>query len=437
MGAPPFALVVLSCIRWYDYFVYVPNSFAVCCVGSFAVTIICRLAHFKRIFNSNAEIGYNMKNVKCRYAIIQQGALTLPELLQYGEGIRLMPEKQELTSMEDVRDYKVDEERIFHSATHAEILEGLTSDLYFVRTRELLTRAGKENTPVVADIFCSRAGVLAGVDEVFNLLKGKEELSLWAIPEGEDVQAKEVIMRISGPYDKFGMYETVMLGMLASATGWATAARACSEAAEEKPVFCFGARHVHPAVASVMERSAVIGGALGCSCILGAKLLNKEPIGTVPHAAILIMGDTLETALLYDEVMPPDSPRIMLVDTFKDEAEETMRLANALRERLDGVRLDTPGERGGVTPGLVREVRGRLDQAGFDHVRIFVSGGITAERIPQLAEAGVSAFGVGSYISGARPIDMTMDLKEIGGQPIAKRGRIPGITENRRLVRYL
>ena len=346
-----------------------------------------------------------------------------------------MPDKQ-LESMEDVREFRVDAERIFHSATHAEILQGVTSDLYFVRTREMLTRVGKENTPVVAEIFCSRAGVIAGVDEVFNLLKSKG-LSLWAIPEGEDVQSKEVIMRISGPYDQFGMYETVILGMLASASGWATAARACTEAADEKPVFCFGARHLHPAVASVMERASVIGGARGCSCILGAKLLDNEPIGTVPHAAILIIGDTVETALLYDEVMPPDSPRIILVDTFKDEAEETMRVANALKERLDGVRLDTPGERGGVTPGLVREVRGRLDLAGFNHVGIFVSGGITAERIPELAEAGVSAFGVGSYISGARPIDMTLDLKEIGGQPVAKRGRIPGITENNRLVRYL
>lgn len=76
--------------------------------------------------------------------------------------------------------------------------------------------------------------------------------------------------------------------------------------------------------------------------------------------------------------------------------------------------------------------------ASWSHyVCIFVSGGITAERIPVLAEAGASAFGVVSYISGARPIDMTLDLKEIGGQPVAKRGRIPGITESNRLVRYL
>jgi nicotinate phosphoribosyltransferase len=33
------------------------------------------------------------------------------------------------------------------------------------------------------------------------------------------------------------------------------------------------------------------------------------------------------------------------------------------------------------------------------------------------------------------PIDFTGDLKEIDGKPIAKRGRIPGITPNPRLKR--
>jgi nicotinate phosphoribosyltransferase len=40
---------------------------------------------------------------------------------------------------------------------------------------------------------------------------------------------------------------------------------------------------------------------------------------------------------------------------------------------------------------------------------------------------------VGSYISGATPIDFTGDIKEIDGKPIAKRGRIPGLTESPRL----
>ena len=47
--------------------------------------------------------------------------------------------------------------------------------------------------------------------------------------------------------------------------------------------------------------------------------------------------------------------------------------------------------------------------------------------------APVDSYAVGSYISGATPIDFTGDIKEIDGQPIAKRGRIPGLTESPRL----
>jgi nicotinate phosphoribosyltransferase len=132
-------------------------------------------------------------------------------------------------------------------------------------------------------------------------------------------------------------------------------------------------------------------------------------------------------------------PRVSLVDTFLDEAEESLRVAQALGEKLDSVRLDTPGERGGVTPELVKEVRARLDLAGFKHVGIFISGGIDPERIRHFRKRGtpVDGYGVGSYISGAKPIDFTADLHEVDGKPIAKRGRIPGITPNPRLKQVL
>ena len=337
-----------------------------------------------------------------------------------------------IKSNQDIKKFKIPQGRTLHSATHGEIKEGLTADIYFLRTHEILTSLGLDRTRVTAEIFATREGVLAGTREVLNLLKDLD-INIWSLQEGEVFASKEVVMRIEGPYGEFGLYETALLGMLASSSGWATAARDCREAARDHRVICFGARHLHPAVAPVMERAAIIGGAHGCSCILGAKLLGKEPVGTVPHAAFLIVGDTVKVARAFDQVMPGEVPRIILVDTFKDEVEETLRVATALGERLEGVRLDTPGERGGVTPGLVREVRARLDLEGYDKVKVLASGGITPQRMPALIEAGVDAFGVGSYISRAPAIDMTMDLKEVGGKPLAKRGRIPGKTDSPRL----
>jgi len=340
----------------------------------------------------------------------------------------------EIKSLADIDRIKMNPNRQLYSASEQEILDGYTTDVYFVRTLDILDSMGLADKVVTAEIFARKPGVFAGIDEAFNTLKDKD-LEIWALPEGESFNAKETIMRIIGPYREFCIYETILLGILASSCGWATAARECREACQDKPFIVFGSRHVHPSVAPVMERAAVIGGANGASNILAAKLLGMEASGTLPHASFLIAGDTLPVALAYDKTMPKEHKRIVLIDTFKDEAEEAVRVAKALGRNLFAIRLDTPSERGGVTPELVREIRARLDLEGFEYVKIFVSGGLYPEKIKLLSEAGADAFGIGSYISGASAIDMTMDIKEVEGKPIAKRGRVPGRVENPKLIR--
>ncbi|TET10652.1 MAG: nicotinate phosphoribosyltransferase [Candidatus Atribacteria bacterium] len=341
-----------------------------------------------------------------------------------------------ISSVKETENYSINSNRKFFSATHEEIEKGLTTDIYFVRAQEILRYLRLDSTIVTAEIFPREEGVFAGTQEVYNLLKDKK-IKLWSLEEGEKFELKDTVVRIEGPYSEFGVFETVILGILASSSAWATAARKCKDAVGAKKVVCFGSRHIHPAVAPVMERSALIGGIDGASCILGAKLSGEKPQGTIPHTVMIISGDTIKAARAYNVCMPKEVPRIILIDTFKDEAEESIRVAHALRKDLLGVRLDTPSERGGVTPDLVKEVRARLDQAGFPYVKIFVSGGLTPERISILSKESVDAFGVGSYISDASPIDMTLDIKEVEGKPIAKRGRIPGKIENSKLKRIM
>lgn len=334
----------------------------------------------------------------------------------------------------EVMNLKVDTNRLY-SATHEEILSGLTTDIYFIRSSYLLEKVGKINTPVVAEIFANDYGVFAGLNEVLFLLKDKE-VEIESLKEGQEFQPYEVVMRISGKYREFGYLETPILGILASSSNWATAARLCKNEAKDKVVLCFGARFVHPAVAPVMERAALIGGVDDVSCILGAYLHNKKPKGTMPHAFILILNDTLQAAKIYEEFVEKDLPRIILVDTFKDEVEEAIRIAKYFKEigkNLYAIRLDTPKERGRVTPELVKEVRAKLDMEGFKEVKIVVSGGLDPERIRILNQAGADIFGVGSYIASYNKIQMTMDLKVVNNKPIAKRGRIPGITYNPKL----
>ncbi len=322
-----------------------------------------------------------------------------------------------------------------------DVLSGETADIYFARTVEILKKEGI-NPVSVMEFFPRSPGILCGIKEVQALLSkalSNVNCEIWSLEEGNHIDKKEVALRVTAPYQSYGLYETAICGTLAHCSGWATAARECVEAAGNLPVISFGARHVHPSVAGVMDYSAVIGGCKSCSSSIGAKLAGIAPSGTIPHALILVMGDTALATLAFDKHMPKDIARVSLVDTFTDEAEESLNVAKALGERLDSVRLDTPSELGGVTVELVNRVRQRLDNAGFNRVKIFASGGFTPARIKQFLKEGapVDGFGIGSYISGASPIDFTADLHQIDGKAIAKRGRTPGITPNPRLKRIM
>ena len=320
-------------------------------------------------------------------------------------------------------------------------LNGETADIYFPRTVEILKKEGIN--PIAAmEVFPRRAGILCGIEEVKALLAEvlpKDNCEVWSLSQGEPFDRKEVVLRIKAPYQSYGSYETAYLGILSHCSGWCTAARECVDAAQGIAVISFGARHVHPSVVGIMEYSAIVGGCTGCASTIGAALAGIKATGTIPHALIILLGTTAKATLAFDKHMPPEVPRIALVDTFEDEVRESVTVAKALRGKLQGVRLDTPSERGRVTADLVKEVRAWLDLEGFQEVQIVVSGGLDPERIRYFMDEGapVDIFAVGSYISDAKPIDFTADLHEVDGKPIAKRGRMPGITPNPRLKRVL
>ena len=74
--------------------------------------------------------------------------------------------------MRDVENFQVSPKRL-HSATHEEIIQGATTDIYFVKTAKSWLRSVFRNKGYGGD-FPARAGVLAGVDEGLQLLAGGE-----------------------------------------------------------------------------------------------------------------------------------------------------------------------------------------------------------------------------------------------------------------------
>jgi nicotinate phosphoribosyltransferase len=145
----------------------------------------------------------------------------------------------------------------------------------------------------------------------------------------------------------------------------------------------------------------------------------------MPHALILIMGDTVEATRAFNEIIEPHVRRISLIDTFNDEKFETLNVAKALGKDLFGVRLDTPGSRRGDFVKIMEEVRWELDLRGFEHVKLVLSGGLDEHQILKY-NAYADAYGVGTAVSSAPVVDFSMDIVEIDGIPIAKRGKRSG-----------
>jgi len=324
----------------------------------------------------------------------------------------------------------------FHIAGPDEIKKGLTTDIYFVRTKEILEKKGIR-VRALAEVTCGKLprdwkwGVLCGVDEVATLFEGMP-VDVYSLPEGTifspyDLNGVRVpLLTIEGVYTDYCLYETPMLGLLCQASGVATMAARMRKLVGKKLLIAFGIRRAHPALAPMLDRATYIGGFDGVSSLIGAQTIGKKPMGTMPHALIICFGNQVKAWKAFDEIMPPDVPRIALVDTYYDEKTEAILALEALGKRLQGVRLDTPSSRKGNFAELVREVRWELNLRGGEHVKIILSGGIDDSNIKELSDAGADGFGVGTSITNAPVIDLAMDLVEVEGRPVAKRGKLGG-----------
>ncbi len=237
---------------------------------------------------------------------------------------------------------------------------------------------------------------------------------------------REPVMVLEGRYLDFCLYETPLLGFLCQASGITTMAARVRRAAGKKTLLSFGIRRAHPALAPMIDRSCYIGGFDEVSSIVGAKFLGKDPAGTMPHSLIIAMGDQVRAWKSFNKHMPKKVPRIALVDTYYDEKTESILAAETLGKDLFGVRLDTPSSRRGNFGEIIREVRWELDSRGYNHVKIFVSGGLNDESVGDLSLAGADGFGVGTSVSNAPSIDFALDIVEADGKPVAKRGKLGG-----------
>jgi nicotinate phosphoribosyltransferase len=324
---------------------------------------------------------------------------------------------------------------------------GWYTDAYFNHARDALLR--DERRPrVVMQIFQKEDAWLGGMDEAIAILKlcatDFDALEVRALFDGDRIEPYEPVMHIEGDYTAFAHLETPMLGTLARRTLITTNVVHVLEAANGKPIIFMPARHDHHRIQTGDGYAAyvagqIMGAEIGVTTNEQASWWGGRSIGTVPHSLIASYGgDTVLASKKFAAWAPADMNVTVLVDYENDSVRTALEVADALGDRLWGVRLDTSealvdrslwDELGDFTPTgvnerLVWKVRAALDERGYERLRIVVSGGFTAEKIRYFEDKGVpvDAYGVGSsLIRGSN--DFTGDIVITDGKPSAKVGR--------------
>ena len=332
---------------------------------------------------------------------------------------------------------------------------GYYTDAYFNHSRAVLLENGR-HPHVVMQVFQKNHAYLGGMDEALAILElcahEHDGLVVRALYDGDRIEPWETVLTIEGDYTAFAHLETVYLGTLARRTLITTNVVRVLEAANGKPIIFMPARHDHHRVQTGDGYAAyvagkVTGAEIGVTTDEQASWWGGRGIGTVPHSLIAAYGgDTVRAARKFADWAPADMSVTVLVDFDNDSVRTALDVADAIGERLWGVRLDTAealvdrslwSEMGdfqptGVNERLVRKVRDALDAAGHERVRIVASGGFTVEKIRSFENRGVpvDAYGVGSsLIRGSN--DFTADVVVTDGEPSGKFGR--HLRENPRL----
>jgi nicotinate phosphoribosyltransferase len=346
--------------------------------------------------------------------------------------------------------------------------------------------------------FTRRPGktVVVGVDKTLSMIRhcsgyweGEtfhetwDQLEVWAVHDGAIVEYSgdptevKPVLRVRGCYRHFALLETPTLGILTRSSRVATNVYETLIAARGKPVLFFPARfdlHEVQAADGYAYNIAVQRFNLDFANTLGPFISTDAQGdwwggaggGTIAHAALAcFLGDTAEAMIAFARTLPPEIPRIALVDFNNDSVGDTLSTMRrmfdlylqevragddtaAQKYVLFGVRLDTSGSLRdinvpplgepeldlGVTPRLVFCVRQEIDSAWekweltpedqeiakeyCQAVRIVASGGFNPDRIHRFErlEVPVDIYGVGSSLfanCGPTVTDFTADAVRV------------------------
>jgi nicotinate phosphoribosyltransferase len=363
---------------------------------------------------------------------------------------------------------------------HTDEIERLT-DAYFNRSKEVVGRFGDTRATYAVfmrrPVICAPRLAIEWLQAVADQRKTRFDIEL-RYPEGKWVGAGEPLMYISGSLYHLVDLETIYLQKIGPCCVAAYNAFTMCADLPQVAFLAFDARHCAGSeMAEMMAYAAAVGSArarrkVGAKGFVGnatdatAHYFGQQRgLGTMPHALIGYAGSTVRAAEMFREAHP-DIPLTVLVDYFGQEVTDALAVCRRFPDLAKAgelsIRLDTAGGRfvehldppssyavlernapdairgyrtetelryligTGVSAAAIWHTRERLDEAGFDKVKIVASSGFGPAKckVMAAAQAPIDAVGTGSYLPESwHETYATADIVAYDHTPRVKVGR--------------
>ena len=322
--------------------------------------------------------------------------------------------------------------------------QGFYAANYFLKSREIVEKFAPNHIVTMQFFQRTDDAKLCGVDEAIALIhtfaKSPQNLAIYALNDGDIIQANEPVLKVTGRYEDFGFLESMIDGILARRTSVCTNVYWVMKELNGTDIFSMADRQDDYQTQIGDGYASYVAGIRKVSTDAQGYWWGGKGVGTMPHALIeLCGGDIIKASDLYHQTYPSEQVTA-LIDYHNNVVHDSLILARHLGKTLRAVRVDTSKslidhyfddkdtsgfDPHGVCKELIFALRKALDDEGFNHVKIIVSSSFTKEKIREWVKLGVpvDTYGVGTSFVNNMTCGFTGDLVELDGKPEAKEGR--------------
>jgi nicotinate-nucleotide pyrophosphorylase (carboxylating) len=245
---------------------------------------------------------------------------------------------------------------------------------------------------VKAEVVAEENGVAAGIEEALTLAQAVDLEAKAHVADGEKIKNKQVLITINGDAQTILTVERTLLNLLSRMSGIATQTatlKAKLQNAGMKTKIA-ATRKSAPGLLYFDKKAVTVGGG-------DTHRLHLDDMVLIKDNHLAIVGG-VEAAIKKAKVEASFTKKIEVEVTNDTDAQK------AAKAGADIIMMDN------FSPTQAKATREKLRKAGFSHVLLEVSGGITSENLLEYGKAEVDIISIGALTHSVKALDISLEI---------------------------